>query len=61
MKNYTRLFQMPKTSFFLLGMRGVGKSTLIKKALPGAKVVNLLDEGLYQLYLSRPAAFAEYF
>ena len=50
---------MPKTSFFLLGMRGVGKSTLIKKALPGAKVVNLLDEGLYQLYLSRPAAFAE--
>lgn len=59
MKNYERIFRIPKTSFFLLGMRGVGKSTLVKKSLPGARVVDLLDEGLYQLYLSRPGAFAE--
>ncbi len=59
MKNYPRLFQVPKSSFFLLGMRGVGKSTLIKQVLKTAKVINLLDEGLYQLYLSKPEAFAE--
>ena len=59
MKNFPRLFQIPKTSFFLLGMRGVGKSTLVKNALKGARVINLLDEKLYQLYLSTPGAFAE--
>lgn len=59
MKNYTRLFHPPKSSFFLLGMRGVGKSTLIRHALKDAKIINLLDESLYQLYLSKPQAFAE--
>ena len=59
MKNYPRLFHFPKTSFFLLGMRGVGKSTLVKSHFKNAKVINLLDEGLYQLYLSKPEAFAE--
>ena len=59
MKSYTQLFQPPKTSFFLLGMRGVGKSTLIKHAFKDAKIIDLLDEGLYQLYLSKPQAFAE--
>ncbi len=59
MKNYTRLFHPPKSSFFLLGMRGVGKSTLIRHAFKDAKIINLLDEGLYQLYLSKPQAFAE--
>ncbi len=59
MKTYPRLFKPPKTSFFLLGMRGVGKSTLVKGFFPGAKVINLLDEGLYQLYLSKPQAFVE--
>ena len=59
MKKYPRLFQVPKTSFFLLGMRGVGKSTLIRDALKESKIINLLDEGLYQTYLSKPQAFAE--
>jgi len=58
-KSYPRFFQPPKSSFFLLGMRGVGKSTLIKHSLKNAKTVNLLDEALYQLYLSKPWAFAE--
>src|SRR5262245_34499401 len=57
--SYQRLFQPPSTSFFLLGMRGVGKSTLVQHALPHAKVINLLNERIYQLYLSRPEAFAE--
>ena len=59
MKSYPRLFQPPKGSFFLLGMRGVGKSTLVKGHFKNAKVINLLDESLYQLYLSKPQAFAE--
>ncbi len=59
MKNYPRLFKPPKTSFFLLGMRGVGKSTLVREHFKEAKIVNLLDESLYQLYLSKPYAFAE--
>ena len=58
-KNYPRLFQLPKSSFFLLGMRGVGKSTLIKASLKNAKTVDLLDESLYQGYLSKPHEFAE--
>lgn len=59
MKNYRRIFEPPKTNFFLLGMRGVGKSTLIGQHFKNAKVIDLLDEGLYQLYLSKPHAFAE--
>ena len=59
MQNYPRLFEPPKMSFFLLGMRGVGKSTLIRNHFKHAKIINLLDEGLYQLYLSKPHAFAE--
>ena len=59
MKNYARLFEPPKMSFFLLGMRGVGKSTLVKRCFKNAKVIDLLDESLYQLYLSKPQAFAE--
>ncbi len=59
MKKYPRVFEPPKTSFFLLGMRGVGKSTLMRQYLQKAKVVDLLDESLYQLYLSKPQAFAE--
>ncbi|MEI8344544.1 MAG: ATP-binding protein [Candidatus Omnitrophota bacterium] len=43
----------------MLGMRGVGKSTLVRKILDRAKIVNLLDESVYQLYLSKPQAFAE--
>lgn len=59
MKNYPRLFEPPKSSFFLLGMRGVGKSTLVRNTFKNAKIISLLDESLYQLYLSSPQAFAE--
>ncbi|MBF0253979.1 MAG: ATP-binding protein [Candidatus Omnitrophica bacterium] len=59
MKSYPRLFRPPSESFFLMGMRGVGKSTLIKGLFKKSKVVDLLNEGLYQLYLTKPEAFAE--
>lgn len=58
-KIYPRLFKLPQSSFFLLGVRGAGKSTLVRQSLKGVKTINLLDEALYQLYLSKPAAFAE--
>jgi hypothetical protein len=38
----------PSSSFFLLGMRGTGKSSWIQRAFPKALLINLLDEALYQ-------------
>ena len=58
-KHYPRLLRPPKSSFFLLGMRGVGKSTWARQNFKAAKNINLLDEGLYQLYLSQPNTFFE--
>lgn len=54
---YPRLLQLPRRSFFLFGMRGVGKSTWARQALPGAPRVDLLDEGLYQSFLREPGLF----
>jgi uncharacterized protein len=48
----------PKTSFFLFGCRGVGKSFWVRRTFPQAKEISLLDETLYQSYLSNPALFA---
>ncbi|MBM4041841.1 MAG: ATP-binding protein [Planctomycetes bacterium] len=55
--NYPRLLQPPRQSFFLFGMRGVGKSTWAKLAFPAAPRFDLLDEGLYQSYLRDPRLF----
>ncbi len=44
---YTRHAQVPQQSFFLLGIRGVGKSTWAKQALPDALRLDLLDEALF--------------
>lgn len=48
---YPRLLRPPDQSFFLFGMRGVGKSTWAQQVLPAAPRFDLLDEGLYQSYL----------
>lgn len=51
-KLYKRLLKPPlKQSFFLFGLRGVGKSTWVRQAFPDAVRFDLLDEGLYQGYL----------
>ena len=51
-KLYKRLLTPPKhTSFFLFGLRGVGKSTWVRQTLPDAIRFDLLEEGLYQSYL----------
>lgn len=53
-----RLYHLPESSFFLFGLRGVGKSTWIRSQLPDARRFDLLDEGLYQQLLADPAQFA---
>src|SRR3990170_8709819 len=54
---YPRLLVPPKQSFFLFGMRGVGKSTWARQEFPQAVRFDLLDEGLYQSYLREPRLF----
>ena len=56
---YDRLIEPPEQSFFLFGMRGVGKSAWARAALPGAEYVDLLDERLYQDLLADPSLFAQ--
>ena len=59
MAAYPRLTEPPRQSFFLLGMRGVGKSTWARTAFPGAVHLDLLDERLYQDLLVDPSLFAQ--
>ena len=54
-----RLLRPPEQSFFLFGMRGVGKSTWARAMFPDATYVDLLDEGLYQELLADPSLFAQ--
>ena len=54
----TRLYRLPAGSFFLFGLRGVGKSTWVRSELPEAHRFDLLDEALYQGLLADPALFA---
>lgn len=54
---FTRTLKPPKTSFFLFGPRGTGKSTWIRSRFPDAAVFNLLiAENLVQ-YERDPASF----
>ncbi len=52
-----RITVAPKGSFFLFGARGVGKSTWARETFAGAHRFDLLDEGLFQGYLSDPGLF----
>ncbi|MCR4373951.1 MAG: ATP-binding protein [Acidobacteria bacterium] len=54
---YPRLLQPPAESFFLLGLRGSGKSTWARQHFPDATRFDLLDESLYQAFLRDPALF----
>lgn len=54
-----RLDRLPAQSFFLFGLRGVGKSTWIREQLPEAHRFDLLDEALYQSLLVDPGLFAD--
>jgi predicted AAA+ superfamily ATPase len=56
---YPRLVTAPSGSFFLLGIRGVGKSTWARAAFPGAHVIDLLDDARFHALAAQPAAFAD--
>ena len=56
---YGRLIEAPGQSFFLFGMRGVGKSTWARAMLPDAAYVDLLDERLHLELLADPGLFAQ--
>jgi len=58
LRSVPRLYRLPESSFFLFGLRGVGKSTWIRSQLPDALRFDLLDETLYQQLLADPAPFA---
>jgi predicted AAA+ superfamily ATPase len=57
--SYARIVRPPKGSFFLFGVRGVGKSTWAREHFPEAPRIDLLDEGRYQALLADPSLFGD--
>lgn len=50
---------LKKKSFFLLGPRGTGKTTLIQHTLPDAALIDLLEIQTYREYLKNPSIISE--
>ena len=50
---------LQRKSVFLLGPRQTGKSSLIRQALPRAKVYNLLDNDVFLKLSRRPSRLRE--
>ena len=59
MENISRIFEFPSGSFFLFGPRGTGKSTLLKRRLPDALYIDLLNPERYRLLQARPERLNE--
>jgi uncharacterized protein len=58
-RSFPRVLKLPRSSFFLFGPRGSGKSTWARRALPKAIQIDLLDEALFQKLLAEPGLFAD--
>jgi len=60
---YDRILELDKLlkkkSFFLFGPRSTGKTTLINRQLPDARVYDLLDYEVYRALLKRPKIIEE--
>jgi uncharacterized protein len=56
---YPRIAAAPAGSFFLLGVRGVGKSSWAAERFPNAHVVDLLDERRYHDLAATPGLLAD--
>ncbi|MEW6377613.1 MAG: AAA family ATPase [Thermodesulfobacteriota bacterium] len=54
-----RFFQAPKTSFFLLGPRGTGKSTFVSKHFKNAIYIDLLDPERVRFFSAMPERLRE--
>lgn len=50
----SRLFTVPQSSFFLLGPRGTGKSTMVRSLFPDAVTIDLLDPQTARELSARP-------
>lgn len=59
MEPVRRVFSLPKSSCFLFGPRGTGKSTWLQAALPQALRLDLLDPATQRGYLARPERLRE--
>jgi predicted AAA+ superfamily ATPase len=57
--DYPRTLRPPRDSFFLFGIRGVGKSTWARRQFPDAPRIDLLDEAVFQAYLRDPRQFGQ--
>lgn len=56
---YSRITRLPSRSFFLFGVRGVGKSSWARVTLPEALRLDLLDEALFHDLLADPSLFRQ--
>lgn len=56
---YPRLLRDPRTSFFLFGPRGTGKSTWVRQEFPQALYVDLLAQDQFRRYGARPERIRE--
>jgi len=59
MESISRAFKFPLGSFFLFGPRGTGKSTLLRKRLPGALYIDLLNPVSHRSLQARPERLRE--
>ena len=59
MENISRVFEFPLGSFFLFGPRGTGKSTLLRKRLPNALYIDLLNPEHHRSLQARPERIRE--
>jgi len=53
-RSIPRFFKPPKTSYFLFGPRGTGKSTMIRQTYRHALWIDLLDQATAFLYQTHP-------
>jgi uncharacterized protein len=59
METISRFLKTTKQSFFLLGPRGTGKSTFIRKAFPEALSLDLLQPDVFRNYTAYPERLQE--
>jgi len=55
----SRIIELPTDSFFLFGPRGTGKSTLLKRRVPEALYIDLLNPERYRSLQARPERLHE--
>ena len=59
METITRFFRVDPQSFFLLGPRGTGKTTLVRANFPDALYIDLLQPDVFRSLLARPERLRE--